>query len=483
MRSIRWRLTLYHTLAILGISSLLLGIGIFALYQSVRTGVEETTQGRAVAAERLLSQGSLPSNEELLSLTEGEVYLIVRDETGAILNTAGVPPLRYDELGADGDRAWQSVIATGDPATDSSRELHVSALPVDGGTSGTAVVEAWKSYDTAAESYLPDVRILTFLIPAAVLLAIGGSWLLVRSSLKPVKQITAAAQQIGGQSIDQRLPVERPDEIGELAMTFNDLLGRLEVAIEERDQALEQQRRFLADAGHELRTPLTTIRGYARMLNDWALDDPTLARESSAAIDRDAARMSRLVEQLLQLSRGDDLDSAPTLARTDLAALVRGAARDAERLATNPVSLAVTTPETAWAEVDAMQIRQVLDILLDNALKYTPEGGTVEVRVSRSPGMATIRVTDSGPGIPEDQLPYIFDRFYRADPSRSTPGTGLGLAIAKQIVARHAGSLTAENAPAGGASFTLRLPSSGSSPAADPGNPTSVPSNALSREA
>jgi signal transduction histidine kinase len=288
MRSIRWRLTLYHTIAILGISSLLLGIGLVALYQSVRTGVEETTQGRAVAAERLLAQGNLPSSEELVTLTEGEVYLIVRDESGAILATAGTPPLRYDELGADGDRAWQAVLASGEPATDSSRELHVTALPVDGGTSGAAVVEAWKSYDTTAESYLPDVRILTFLIPAAVLLAIGGSWLLVSSSLKPVQQITAAAQQIGDESLDRRLPVERPDEIGELAMTINNLLARLEVAIDERDEALDQQRRFLADAGHELRTPLTAIRGYARMLNDWALDDPALARESMAAIDRDA---------------------------------------------------------------------------------------------------------------------------------------------------------------------------------------------------
>jgi hypothetical protein len=161
MRSIRWRLTLFHTLAILGITSLLLGVGIFALYRSVRTGVEETTQGRAVAAERLLSQGDLPSHEELASLTEGEVYLIIRDASGAILATAGSPPLRYDELGADADRAWQQVVETGAAATDSARELHVSALPVEGGTSGAAVVEAWKSYDTAAESYLPDVRILT----------------------------------------------------------------------------------------------------------------------------------------------------------------------------------------------------------------------------------------------------------------------------------------------------------------------------------
>ena len=462
MRSIRWRLTLYYTVAILGISSLLLGIGIVSLYRSVRTGVEEATQGRAVAAERLLEQGNLPSNGELITLTEGEVYLIVRDEAGTILATAGAPPLRYDELGADGNRAWQAALASGERATDASHELHVTAMPIDGGTSAAAVVEAWKSYDTAAESYLPDVRILTFLIPAAVLLAIGGSWLLVNSSLKPVKQITAAARKIGDDSLDQRLPVERPDEIGELAMTFNDLLARLEVAIDERDEALEQQRRFLADAGHELRTPLTAIRGYASMLRDWALEDPALARESVAAINRDANRMTVLVEQLFVLARGEDLDLGPKLARTDLAALVRGAAADAERLTEHRHAFTVDTPETAFAEADAMQIRQVLDILLDNAVKYSPDGAPIALRVTRSPGSVTIAVTDSGPGIPDDQLPYLFDRFYRADPSRSTPGTGLGLAIAKQIVARHGGSLTAENAPTGGARFTLRLPTSGS---------------------
>ncbi|MCA9860310.1 MAG: HAMP domain-containing histidine kinase, partial [Thermomicrobiales bacterium] len=315
-----------------------------------------------------------------------------------------------------------------------------------------------------------DVRVLTFLVPAVILLAIGGSWLLVNSALKPVQQITESARQIGDESLDRRLPVERSDEIGELAMTFNDLLARLEIAMNERDDVLDQHRRFLADASHELRTPLTAIRGYTAMLAGWGLSDPAIARESVTAIDRNATRMSMMIEQLMLLARGDDPDLSPNLSRIDLAELVRGAASDASHLAEDRISIVTRTPETAFAEVDGMQIRQVLDLLLDNALKYTPDGGTIAVDVTRSPGMVAVIVTDSGPGIPQDQLPFVFDRFYRADPSRSTPGAGLGLAIGKQVVARHGGSLTAENAPQGGARFVMRLPSGGSIPVS-PGMP------------
>jgi len=329
---------------------------------------------------------------------------------------------------------------------------------VNGASSGAAVVEAWKSADTAAEEFLPDVRALTFLIPAILLIAIGGSWLLVRATLRPVQQLTEAARQIGDESLDRRLPVEHRDEIGNLAMTFNDLLSRLELAMRERDDALDQQRRFLADASHELRTPLTAIRGYARMLEDWGLADRAVAHESAAAIEQNATRMSVMVEQLMLLARGNDPILSPSLTRTDVAALVRGGAADTARLAGDRIAIETSTPETAVAEIDAMQIRQVVDALLDNALKYTPDGGSIHIRVSRSPGVVTTTVTDSGPGIPEDQLPFVFDRFYRADASRSTPGAGLGLTIAKQIVARHGGSLMAENAPGAGVRFILRLP-------------------------
>jgi signal transduction histidine kinase len=244
----------------------------------------------------------------------------------------------------------------------------------------------------------------------------------------------------------------------------------------ERDDALDQQRRFLADASHELRTPLTAIRGYARMLEDWGLYDTAMARESAAAIEQNATRMSAMVEQLMLLARGDDPDLSPSLARTDVAALVRGAAADAARLAGDRVAIEAKTPETAYADIDAMQIRQVLDVLLDNALKHTPDGGSIYLRVTRSPGVVTTTVADSGPGIPEDRLPYIFDRFYRADPSRTTPGAGLGLTIAKQIVARHGGSLTAENVPGAGACFILRLPVGDSTPA-----PSDTPATQHSR--
>lgn len=466
MGSIRWRLTIYHALAILGIAALLLGVGCFVLYQGVRTAVKETTRGRVIETTRLLDGAALPTAEQLTPLTEGGVYLVIRDAQGQVLATAGTPPLRFDKISqTTKDRTWQAALAAGNPESSAPDELFVYAAPVAGNPAGAAVVEAWKSCDTTAASFLPDWRILAFLIPAMLALAIGGSWVLVSFILKPVQQITTAARQIGDESLDQRLPVERPDEIGTLAMTFNDLLGRLEYAMKERDDALDQQRRFLADASHELRTPLTAIRGFAGMLDGWALHDPELARESVVAIEQNARRMSVMVEQLMLLARGDDPDFSPKLSNTDLAELARGAVEDAGHLTGDRISILARTPETAFAQVDGMQIRQVLDVLLDNALKHTPDGGTVDIRVTRSPGVVNTVVTDSGPGIPADQLPFVFDRFYRGDVSRSSPGSGLGLAIAKQIVARRGGSLTAENAPDAGARFILRLPVGDSTPA------------------
>ena len=478
MGSIRWRLTIYHALAILGIAALLLGIGCFVLYQGVRTAVKETTRSRVIETTRLLDGATLPTAEQLAPLTEGGVYLVIRDAQGQVLATAGTPPLRFDKISqTTKDRTWEAALAAGIPKSSAPDELFVYAAPVTGGPAGAAVVEAWKSCDTTAASFLPEWRVLAFLVPAMLVLAIGGSWLLVSFILKPVQQIITAARQIGDESLDQRLPVERPDEIGTLAMTFNDLLGRLEFAMKERDDALDQQRRFLADASHELRTPLAAIRGFANMLDGWALDDPDLAKESVVAIQQNAKRMSVMVEQLMQLARGDDPDFSPRLSRTDLATLTRGAVEDARHLTGDHISIVARTPETAFAQVDGMQIRQVLDVLLDNAFKHTPAGGSVEIKVTRSPGVVTTTVTDAGPGIPADQLLYVFDRLYRGDSSRSTPGSGLGLAIAKQIVARHGGSLTAENVPEDGARFILRLPVGDSIPAASdrPAIPRSLP--------
>jgi two-component system OmpR family sensor kinase len=260
--------------------------------------------------------------------------------------------------------------------------------------------------------------------------------------------------------LSRRLPVTYPkDEIGRLTTTINELLARLEAAFARREEALSRQRRFAADASHELRTPLTSIAGYARMLEEWGLRDPRTAREGVAAIRRESERMQGLVEALLALTRGDE--GAPLEIEThDLAVVAEEAARTVAGEKTAVEYLPVKRP--VEAPFDRSRIRQVASILLDNAVKYTPEGGKVTVTVREENGWAALEVSDTGVGIPEAQLPLVFERFHRADPSRTAGGFGLGLSIARQIAEAHGGRIEVESVPDKGSTFTLLLPRNGS---------------------
>ncbi|HJQ28555.1 MAG TPA: ATP-binding protein, partial [Rubrobacter sp.] len=234
--------------------------------------------------------------------------------------------------------------------------------------------------------------------------------------------------------------------------------SRLEAAFGRREEALERQRRFAADASHELRTPLTAISGHARMLDEWALEeDPERAKRSVGAIRAAAVRMRNMVESLLVLTRGDesaDLD----VGRHDLAAVAEEAAH-AARTADGKASVDYMRPKRAVeATFDRDRVFQVASILLDNAVKYTPQGGSVLVRVEEEDGMAALEVSDTGVGIPEDDLPLVFERFHRADHSRTDGGVGLGLSIARQIAEAHGGEIRARSVPGKGSTFTLLLP-------------------------
>jgi len=457
--SIRWRLTLFNALVILAIGALLLGLMFIVTIRAVTANVRETVQARSVEAVRMLESGTLPTPEQRAQLGADDTYVVIRDINGQIISEAGSPVAGMGGFDtAERDAIWRDVLAGNQAVTVDEHELRVHAVPVTAAQSPARVIEVWKSYDTAAESLIPFVSITTIVIPLSLLLAVTGAYILARSALAPVDAIVRSARNISEEDLSQRLPVSRPnDELGRLASTFNDLLADLEVAFREREESLERQRQFTADASHELRTPLTSIRGYARMLREWALNDPETARESVDAIERESQRMHELVERLLLMAREDEdllLDSAPTDMRD-----IASAAVAARRVAATDITIDYQADaEPVIADIDAARIRQVLDILLDNAVKFTPEGGTVRVGVRFDDGVELF-VSDDGPGIPHEHLPHIFERFYKADNARSDGSAGLGLAIARQIVERHGGTIGVSS-DANGSTFVVRLPAS-----------------------
>ena len=333
-------------------------------------------------------------------------------------------------------------------------------MPVSPRGGGACVVEAGKSYEAARETPRTFAWLLTPVLLAALLLSLLRAYLLARTALSPVEDVVGSAREITAGTFSERLPVANPkDEIGCRATTINGLLSRLEAAFAHREEALERHRSFAADASHELRTPLTSVIGHARMLDEWALEeDREQANRSVAAIRREAGRMRDLVESLFTLTRGDE---GPGLAvgRHDLAAVAEEAVETAKSVAEGRVHVELARPaHEVEATFERGRVPQAITILLDNAVKYTPEGGSVVVRLREEVDPAALEVSDTGTGIPEDKLPLVFERFYKVNPSRADGGAGLGLSIARQISASHGGEVRAESTLGKGSTFTLLLP-------------------------
>lgn len=467
--SIRWRLTVFNALVIGGIL-LVLGLALFFLLrQTLLSGVEETARSRAFAAARSIASGEgleeedgrLVLDDDLVDgLTVDGVYVVVRDGRGNVIaQTVDLPA-----SGEARDEVWRVALEAGKPAH-GTVELsedgpdYVYAVPVRPSGGPARTVEAGKSYKPAEENVRNMALVLASGIGVAFLLSVAGAYLLARAALSPVGAVVKAARSITGGDLSNRLPVAHPkDEIGNLAVTINGMLSRLEGTLAHLEEALDRQRRFAADAGHELRTPLTAIHSNAQVLEEWGLGDPKIGPESVAEIRRESERMKALVEGLLDLARGDEgMKLRPE--RGVLDEVVEEAVRSARAAASGKVVIERSAPDPVVSAIfDRERIRQALFILLDNAVKYTPKGGRVSLKTTEGEDTVAVEVSDTGVGIPEDQVPHVFERFYRADEARSTEGSGLGLAIASQIVQDHGGSIEVRSKVGEGSTFTLRLP-------------------------
>lgn len=316
---------------------------------------------------------------------------------------------------------------------------------------------------TDVEDTLGRLLVIEVIVTLAVLAALVAlTWWLVRLGFRPLERIGETAGAIAAGDLSRRVePATERTEVGRLGLALNAMLARIEDSFAERRASEERLRRFVADASHELRTPLTSVRGYAELFRRGAADRPEDLGNAMDRIEEEGRRMADIVDELALLAR---LDQGRPLERepADLVGLA-AAGIDAARVTypTHPIDL--DAPEPVVAAVDPARFRQIIDNLLSNAGTHTPPGSAIHVHVHTDHDDAVLRVEDKGPGIPEEDAERVFERFYRADPSRSreSGGSGLGLSIVAAVAEAHGGSARYEHAPGGGARFEVRIPLDG----------------------
>jgi len=313
------------------------------------------------------------------------------------------------------------------------------------------------------ESGMPDQQIqvvlhgllltLAVYTPFIVFLAIGGGYWLMRRSLQPVDAITERAEGITSTNLSERLPVIRTgDELERLSIALNRMIARLE-------DAFQHINRFSADASHELRTPLTILQlELEGIIHNHPLSE-SLEDQIGSALE-ETHRMYRIVESLLTISRLDAGDAKLDRLHLDLSDLATSTAAEMRVLAQEKaITLRTTTEDRIYVEGDRTRLQQVVANLIDNAIKYTQECGTVEVSVHRESGKAVLQVSDNGGGIPAEAVPHVFERFYRVDKARSraSGGAGLGLSIAKAICTAHRAEISVSSQEGRGSCFRVEM--------------------------
>jgi two-component system, OmpR family, sensor histidine kinase ArlS len=286
-----------------------------------------------------------------------------------------------------------------------------------------------------------------------ILLTIFSGSRASRKMLKPIDNMTKTVKNITINALDTRLDISgSQDELKELAETFNTMLDRIQ-------QAYAEQNQFVSDSSHELRTPISVIQGYANLLDRWGKNDKDVLDESIEAIKTEAENMKKLIENLLFLARGDKNTQKVELTLFNINDLIDEVVHET-KLIDDSHEINSDKASELMINADRTLLKQAVRVFMDNSIKYTPRGGVIKINSFKRGPQALITIEDTGIGIPKEDLPKVFNRFYRTDKSRTkeTGGTGLGLSIAKWIILKHKGSIEIESKPNTGTKITLILP-------------------------
>ncbi len=460
IRSFRFRLTVWY-LAFFSLLLVLFSMFLYSLLaRALQNRLDERLSAEAETAASLFQaelqelKGDAPAAaaETLVEMRPQGVLLAFFGNRRLLASSASAP---QEQLQAVAAKAWQRGepdLITGLPRFGSHGARSATHRFLVGHTTYLAVAVQ------STESIAADLRgfrgLLYISLPLLLIVAGLGGFALATRSLAPLNLMAAQAREITSSSLDRRLEVgTAAEELELLAASFNELLSRL-------DQSFDTMRRFVADASHELRTPLAVIRGET----DVALAKdrgPAEYRESLAIIQDESRRLGRLVEDLLNLARADA--GHLNLKNQDLYLddLVGECCRSVQPAAdARQVTVQCRSPQDVSFQGDEGLLRHMVLNLLDNAVRYTPAGGRVEVALERQDSGLRIRVTDTGIGIAPEAAPHVFERFYRADKARSRHegGFGLGLSIVKWIAEAHRGTVEVASQPGAGSTFSVFLP-------------------------
>jgi heavy metal sensor kinase len=458
-RSLRWRLTGWYVLLLAGVLLLFSAGAYLAVRKLLRDNIDEGLKHQAelIAQAVTIENNSLalPAEVQIEERHSNDYFTRLYQRDGALVFTSfrdkrplpETPHALADALDGD-DNITQGKVG--------NETFRIATYPVRHGEQVVGALQVGLSTGDIEETLQTLLRVLLVLSPAILVLASGGGLFLANRALTPSDRITRTARRISAESLGGRIEHHGPDdEIGQLAQTFDAMLTRLEAAF-------ERQRRFTSDASHELRTPLTAILGQI----DVALERPREApayRMTLLSIREQAQRLARMTSDMLFLARADAQPavSAATQEVLDLADLLPAVAAQVEPLAAardQTLELAPLSAQCVRGDEDQL-IRLFLN-LLDNAIRYTPQGGRIAITSARDHNTIAVQISDTGPGIASEHLPQLFERFYRADRGRNRAqgGSGLGLAIAQSIAQSHGGQIAVESTPGQGSTFTVLLP-------------------------
>lgn len=463
-RSLSFRLVTWYAGVLTLVFVLLGALTLVVLRQYLESNVLDTQARRArqivdtlvAAVSRTGESGMAREVEELYAPEANERFIRITRGDGQIVYASGAPHDHgFDPASVPAPSLTRTGLFLRKERMPSGAVL-IAAVSNAGAGQARYIVEVGVSNARTEETVRQVLLMLAIGLPVAVGVAVAGGFVLVRRALKPVDNLSQKAAVITQHNLSERLPVVRTgDELERLSLSLNLMISRLE-------DAINSSKQFVADASHELRTPLAVLRGELENLaQDLQLKPQT--RETLGSALEEVDRLAEIVEGLLALSRLDTGEVKPEWIRFDLAELVATTADQMSLLAEDKhITVVYDCAQRVMVEGDQARLKQVVVNLLDNAIKYTPDGGRVRLKISREDGNAILDVVDDGIGIPADALPHVFKRFFRVDGSRSRDhgagGAGLGLSIVKSICDAHGAQVEVTSTPGQGSQFRIRQP-------------------------